>query len=98
MFYIIDTHGTTKAVITEPIYQGSVGVNNIVLLAPFPANTQITVSAYLPNGIPIKNLEPLSATIYPQGMPELKDGIGNNYTAFSGVIDQFEVSSLSFVV
>ncbi|MBE6454756.1 MAG: hypothetical protein E7017_07770 [Alphaproteobacteria bacterium] len=88
MFYIIDTQGTTKAVITEPIYQGSVGVNNIVLLAPFPANAQISVYATLPNGISLRNLYQLSATTFPQGVPNLRDENGNIYTAFSGKIHE----------
>lgn len=88
MFYIIDTQGTTKAVITEPIYQGSVGVNNITVLAPFPANAQISVYATLPNGISLRNLYQLSATTFPQGVPNLKDSNGNIYTAFSGTIHE----------
>lgn len=88
MFYIIDTQGTTKAVITEPIYQGSVGVNNITVLAPFPANAQISVYATLPNGISLRNLYQLSATTFPQGFPNLRDENGNIYTAFSGKIHE----------
>lgn len=87
MFYIINTYGTTRAVITEPIYQGSVGVNSITLLAPFPSNVIIEVNAILPNGLMIRNLNPLTATIYPEGMPPIFDPNGKPYTTFSGIID-----------
>ena len=87
MFYIINTQGTTRAVITEPIYQGSVGVNSITLLAPFPSNVIIEVIAILPNGLRIRNLNPLTATIYPEGMPPIFDPNGKPYTTFSGIID-----------
>ena len=88
MFYLIDTHGTTTAVYTEPIYQGSVGVNDITLFAPFPANAQITVFARLSNGLELQNLEFLEAKPYQSGMPILKDTNGNAFTAFVGTIDK----------
>jgi hypothetical protein len=88
MFYLIDTHGTTTAVYTEPIYQGSVGVNDITLFAPFPANAQITVFARLSNGLELQNLEFLEAKPYQSGMPILKDANGNAFTAFVGTIDK----------
>lgn len=83
MVYIIDTHGTTQAVITEPVYQGSTGVNDILLLAPFPANYQITVSCILPNGIPLRNVYPMQAVVLPV---ELQDINKNNYTCFKTTI------------
>lgn len=88
MFYVIDTHGDTKAVLSEPIYQGSIGVNDIVLLAPFPQNAQVSVNAILPNGLITKNPTILSAVPLPQGLPQFFDAQGNRYTAFSGVIDE----------
>lgn len=88
MFYLIDTHGTTKAVLTEPIYQGSVGVNNVVLFAPFPANVQVTMYARLPNGISLRNPYVLTAQAYPEGAPILRDEYGNTFTAFAGTIHE----------
>ena len=85
MVYIIDTHGTTQAVITEPIYQGSTGVNDILLLAPFPANYQITVSCILPNGIPLRNVYPMQAVVLPS---ELQDINKNNYTCFKATVNE----------
>lgn len=88
MVYLIDIHGTTKALYSEPIYQGSVGVNEIVLLAPFPANTQIIVNAILPNGLRLKNLEPMGATTLVNGVEQLFDRNGNGYSTFKCTIDK----------
>lgn len=85
MLYIIDTSGTTQLVQTEPIYQGSTGVNSITLLAPFPSNYQIVVSALLPNGIPLKNTYPMTAKVLPL---ELKDINENKLTCFNVVLDE----------
>lgn len=85
MIYIIDTNGTTQAVVTEPIYQGSTDVNNILLLAPFPANSQITVSCILPNGIPLRNVYPMEAVVLPT---ELQDINKNNYTCFKTTVNE----------
>ena len=88
MFYLIDTHGTTTAVYTEPIYQGSVGVNNVVLFAPFPANAQVAMYARLPNGISLRNPYVLTAQAYPNGAPVLRDEYGNAFTSFVGTIHE----------
>jgi hypothetical protein len=85
MFYIIDINGTTKTVVTEPIYQGSAGANKIILVAPFSNNAQITVSAMLPNGIPVKVPQIMEPTILPT---MLQDANGNKYTAFSLTVDE----------
>ena len=61
MIYIINRDGTTIGAISSPIYEGSAGVNTITLFAPYPANTQILVTAILPNGVPLRNLYPMSA-------------------------------------
>ena len=85
MVYIIDTNGTTQAVLTEPVYQGSTGVNNITLLAPFPANYQITISCILPNGVPLRKVYPMQAKVLPTVLQDINK---NNYTCFVATIDE----------
>ncbi len=85
MIYIINREGTTIGAISNPIYEGSAGVNTITLFAPYPANTQILITAILPNGVPLRNLYPMSAIIPPTS---LKDINGNGYCVFQCVIDE----------
>lgn len=85
MVYIIDTNGTTQAVITEPVYQGSTGVNNIILLAPFPANCQITISCILPNGVPLRKVYPMQAKVLPIALQNINK---DNYTCFVATVDE----------
>lgn len=85
MIYIINREGTTIGAISNPIYEGSAGVNTITLFAPYPANTQILVTAILPNGVPLRNLYPMSAIIPPTS---LKDVNGNGYCVFQCTIDE----------
>ena len=51
MLFYFNTSGSAMASIPSPIYQGSVGVNEILVLAPFPAGTTVTASFVLPNGV-----------------------------------------------
>ncbi|MEE1279593.1 MAG: hypothetical protein UHH95_02035, partial [Oscillospiraceae bacterium] len=85
MIYIINREGTTIGAISDPIYEGSAGVNTITLFAPYPANTQILVTAILPNGVPLRNPYPMTAIIPPTS---LKDINGNGYCVFQCTIDK----------
>lgn len=51
MLFYFNTSGSAMTSIPSPIYQGSVGVNEILVLAPFPASTTVTASFVLPNGV-----------------------------------------------
>ena len=51
MIFIIDSQGTPKNVLYEPINQGSNNANQIVLFAPFPKASVVTASFTLANGI-----------------------------------------------
>ena len=51
MIFFANAQGSITKIVTEEIYQGSIGVNRIVLVAPFPASASVTVAFTLPNGI-----------------------------------------------
>ena len=51
MLFYFNTSGSVTTSIPSPIYQGSVGVNEILVLAPFVASTTVTASFLLPNGV-----------------------------------------------
>ena len=50
MLLTMSIDGTVTRASNEPIYQGSVDVNKIILLAPYSTGTVITVHFKLPNG------------------------------------------------
>ena len=50
MLLTMSIDGTVTRASNEPIYQGSVDVNKIILLAPYATGTVITVHFKLPNG------------------------------------------------
>ena len=51
MIFLCKSNGTITAAIPTPINQGSIGVNEIILLAPFPVNSVIYAAFTLPNGL-----------------------------------------------
>ena len=53
MIFLSNAEGVITAAIPEPINQGSVGVNRIVLIAPFPSNAVVSATFTQPNGIKI---------------------------------------------
>ena len=53
MIFLSNAEGVITAAIPEPINQGSVGVNRIVLIAPFPSTSVVSATFTLPNGIKI---------------------------------------------
>lgn len=51
MIFIVKADGTLEKVFPEAVNQGSVGVNKLILVAPFVADTVVTAACKLPNGI-----------------------------------------------
>ena len=94
MIFVIDSKGTTKSVLYEPIYQGSLNANQIILAAPFAQSTIPYVRFVLPNGI-ITDPQVMSA--FPN-QEKMYDAEGNIYsswyvdidapiTEFAGIVD-----------
>ncbi len=50
MIFVSDIEGTIRAIAPSSIYQGSTGVNDVILLAPFDACCVVSPSFCLPNG------------------------------------------------
>lgn len=82
MLYYIDIEGVVQAAIPDTVTQGTVGVKEIIIIAPFPSSTVVTAFITLPNGI----------MIYPEyiGREKLENGdYGYKFTpitAFEGKI------------
>lgn len=51
MIFFVANDGTVISSVPSPVYQGSVNVNNVYLIAPFAENLQVTVAFKLPNGV-----------------------------------------------
>ncbi len=51
MIFFIGNDGTVINSVPSPVYQGSAGVNDIYVVAPFASNLQATVAFKLPNGV-----------------------------------------------
>ena len=80
MIYLCDKQGVIKAVLPTPVNQGSVGVNEIVFIAPFPTTSTVSLAITLPNGV----------LVYPQPFPAATSNYPYNMTLaedFIGVID-----------
>lgn len=85
MVFIIDETGTTQLVQTSPIYQGSTGVNDIILFAPFPANYRILISCILPNGLPLRDVYPMEAIVMPLVLQNINK---QRYTCFRATVGE----------
>ena len=82
MIFLSDAAGVITAAIPEAINQGSIGVNRIVLIAPFPSNAVVSATFTLPNGI----------KIYPRYVGETPE---DNYPYLMGVVEAFGDGGLS---
>lgn len=60
MLFLSNIHGTLTQLTNEPVYRGSSGVNDIVLLAPFARTSVVALYITLPDGV---ELEPQLATL-----------------------------------
>lgn len=82
MLFYIDGQGVVQAAIPDTVTQGSVGVREIIIIAPFPTSTVVTAFITLPSGL----------KIYPQyvGREQIENGdYGYKFTpitAFEGKI------------
>lgn len=76
MIFLSNAAGEITAAIPETINQGSIGVNKIVLIAPFPANSVVSATFTLPNGI----------KIYPRYVDGVRE---ENYPYLMGVVEKF---------
>lgn len=81
MIFLSNAAGVITAAIPEPINQGSVGVNRIVLIAPFPSTSVVSATFTLPNGI----------KIYPRYVGKEQE---DNYQYLMGVVGAFSNKEL----
>jgi hypothetical protein len=51
MIYLCNSEGLIVASVPSAVNQGSVGVNEIVLIAPFPSTCTVSLTIKLPNGV-----------------------------------------------
>lgn len=81
MIFIINAQGTITAVSPSPVNQGSIGVNDIILVSPALAEG-VTLNATLPNGIKID----------PKGMaivyPSVIEGYTEGYYIYRTTLDE----------
>jgi hypothetical protein len=77
MIFIAKADGSLSRVIPSAVNQGSVGVNELVLIAPYPKDSAVTAAFVLPNGIRTKpNLATLTA------IPDVIEGTSYNAWVF----------------
>lgn len=95
MLFIANVQGTITAVVPEPIYRGSSNANELVLIAPFPADAVVYATFRLPNGQYLKPYlgtdltedEEKALSLLPEFSPKLFDSDGNAYNAWRIVLD-----------
>lgn len=83
MIFIAKADGTLEKVFPEAVNQGSVGVNKLILVAPFVAGTVITAACKLPNGIYTKPTLLRKATVPSLSPTEY----GESYNAWECTLD-----------
>lgn len=77
MIFIAKADGSLSRVIPSAVNQGSVGVNELVLIAPYPKVSSVTAAFILPNGIRTKpNLATLTE------IPDVIEGTAYNAWVF----------------
>lgn len=77
MIYLCNSEGLIVASVPSAVNQGSVGVNEIVLIAPFHSTSAVSLAFTLPNGV----------LVYPQAFPPASSDYPYNMTladSFSG--------------
>lgn len=82
MIFIAKADGTLEKVFPEAVHQGSVGVNKLILVAPFVAGTAVTAACKLPNGIYTKPTLLRTATV-----SSLSTEYGESYNAWEFTLD-----------
>ena len=89
MIFLSDIQGTITAIVPDKIYQGSSNAKELILIAPFPRTSAVSVAIRLPNG---QLLTPFMADSYkmsqlPDFSPALFDKDGNAYNAWRMQLD-----------
>lgn len=96
MIFLSNIQGTITAVDPSPIYQGSSDANEIILIAPFPSNSTVSVAFTLPNGVIIN---PFLAESYNMAFmngfsDKFYDAEKNRYNAWKLLID-YDLTQIS---
>ncbi len=79
MIYFLNSNSTTTLVKSEPVYQGSINANKLIVFAPFASSSQVSATFTLPNGLNIQG-GLMTLLVGSQG---LFDKQGNQYNAWS---------------
>ena len=89
MIFLSDIQGTITAIVPDQIYQGSSNAKELILIAPFPENSVVSVAIRLPNGqlIPPFLAESYKMAALPSFSPNLFDKLGNTYNAWRLQLD-----------
>lgn len=92
MIFFSNSKGTITNVITEPVYQGSNNVSEIVLVAPFPSSNQVQLNFVLPNGITLtpkvgNNVQYMTDSEIPAEVMTIKDEYGTQYNIWYLLLD-----------
>lgn len=96
MIFLSNNQGTITAVDPSPLYQGASEANEIILIAPFPVTSSVSLSIKLPNGV---LLEPLLAEGYHMQLIEgftdkFYDANGYRYNAWRMTVD-YNITGIS---
>ena len=99
MLYIMNSEGAVKSVPSR-VNQGSVNVNEIILLAPFPSSTVVCFAIELPNKVKIKP-KPMANVDF--AIDFIEDADGRYYNAWRyvlpGVLTQYAgTAKLTFIL
>lgn len=81
MIFIINAQGTITAVSPSPVHQGSIGVNDIILVSPAHAE-RVTLNATLPNGTKINPIG--MGLVY----PSVIEGYTEGYYIYSTTLNE----------
>ena len=69
MIYLCNKEGLIVASVPSAVNQGSIGVNEIVLIAPFPSTSVVSLAFTLPNGVLVHpQAVPYADSAYPYNM------------------------------
>ena len=96
MIFLSNIQGTITAIDQSPIYQGSSDANEVILIAPFPSSSTISVAFTLPNGVIIN---PFLAESYNMALmsgfsDKFYDAAKNRYNAWKLLLD-YDLTQIS---
>jgi hypothetical protein len=95
MIFLSNAQGTITAIVPTPLYQGSNNVNELILIAPFPASNVVTYALTLPNGqhvtpalSELADPESINAlTLLPDFSGKITNAEGAGYNAWRAVLN-----------